>query len=71
MEIYLLNSYKIFKVYLRKSLINLRSNFLNALFGLINLDKDNNIVGIDINQASRIINLSELEVSDIPHKSGS
>ncbi|MBI3599452.1 MAG: DUF2283 domain-containing protein [Nitrospinae bacterium] len=38
---------------------------------IINLDKDNNIVGIDISQASQIINLSELEVSDIPHKSGS
>jgi uncharacterized protein YuzE len=38
---------------------------------VINLDKDNSIVGIDISQASQTINLSELEVSNIPHKSGS
>ena len=35
---------------------------------VIDFDKEDNIVGIDIDHASRILNLSELEISDIPSK---
>lgn len=35
---------------------------------VIDFDKDDNIVGIDIDHASIILNLSELEISDIPSK---
>ena len=35
---------------------------------VIDFDENNNIVGVDINSASRILNLSQLEVSDFPAK---
>jgi uncharacterized protein YuzE len=35
---------------------------------VIDFDKDDNIVGIDIDHASQILNLSELEISNIPSK---
>jgi len=35
---------------------------------VIDFDENNNIVGIDIDRASKILNLSELEVADIPSK---
>ena len=35
---------------------------------VIDFHKEDNIVGIDIDHASRILNLSELEISDIPSK---
>jgi uncharacterized protein YuzE len=35
---------------------------------MVDFDKNNNIVGIDIDRASQILNLSELEISSIPSK---
>ena len=35
---------------------------------LLDFDEENNIVGIDIDRASQILNLSELEISSIPSK---
>jgi uncharacterized protein YuzE len=35
---------------------------------VVDFDKNNNIVGIDIDRASQILNLSELEISSIPSK---
>jgi uncharacterized protein YuzE len=35
---------------------------------VLDFDDDNNIVGIDIDRASQILNLSELEISSIPSK---
>ncbi|MBA7665492.1 hypothetical protein ES703_73563 [subsurface metagenome] len=35
---------------------------------VIDFDENNNIVGIDIDRASKILSLSELEVADIPSK---
>jgi uncharacterized protein YuzE len=35
---------------------------------VVDFDKNNNIVGIDIDRASKILNLSELEISSIPSK---
>jgi len=35
---------------------------------VIDFDENNNVVGIDIDRASKILNLSELEVADIPSK---
>jgi uncharacterized protein YuzE len=35
---------------------------------ILDFDDDNNIVGIDIDRASQILNLSELEISSIPSK---
>ena len=35
---------------------------------VIDFDKNNNIVGIDINRASQILSLSRFEVSDFPSK---
>ncbi|MCK4905779.1 DUF2283 domain-containing protein [bacterium] len=35
---------------------------------VIDLDENNTIVGIDIDKASRILNLSKFEVSDFPSK---
>lgn len=35
---------------------------------VIDLDENENIVGIDIDRASQILNLSELEISSIPSK---
>lgn len=35
---------------------------------VVDFDENNNIVGIDIDRASKILNLSELEVADIPSK---
>lgn len=35
---------------------------------VVDFDKDNNIVGIDIENASKILNLSELEITRIPAK---
>lgn len=35
---------------------------------VIDLDENDNIVGIDIDHASKILNLSELEVSSLPSK---
>ena len=35
---------------------------------VVDFDENNNIVGIDIDRASQILNLSELEISSIPSK---
>ena len=35
---------------------------------VLDFDEENNIVGIDIDRASQILNLSELEISSIPSK---
>jgi uncharacterized protein YuzE len=35
---------------------------------VLDFDEDNRIVGIDIDRASQILNLSELEISSIPSK---
>ena len=35
---------------------------------VLDFDEDNNVVGIDIDRASQILNLSELEISSIPSK---
>ena len=35
---------------------------------VLDFDENNNIVGIDIDRASQILNLSELEISSIPSK---
>lgn len=35
---------------------------------VLDFDEDNNIVGIDIDRASQILNLSELEIFSIPTK---
>ena len=35
---------------------------------VVDFDKDNNIVGIDIDHASKVLNLSELEISSMPSK---
>jgi uncharacterized protein YuzE len=35
---------------------------------VIDFDEQNHIVGIDIDNASQILNLSELEISSIPSK---
>ena len=35
---------------------------------VLDFDEDNNIVGIDIDRASQILNLSELEISSVPSK---
>jgi uncharacterized protein YuzE len=35
---------------------------------VLDFDEDNHIVGIDIDRASQILNLSELEISSIPSK---
>jgi uncharacterized protein YuzE len=35
---------------------------------VLDFDEDNNIVGIDIDRASQILNLTELEISSIPSK---
>ncbi len=35
---------------------------------VVDFDENNNIVGIDIDRASKILGLSELEVADIPSK---
>lgn len=35
---------------------------------VVDFDENNNIVGIDIDTASQILNLSELEISSIPSK---
>lgn len=35
---------------------------------VLDFDKDNNIVGIDIDRASQILNLSELEIFSVPTK---
>lgn len=35
---------------------------------VVDFDENNNIVGIDIDKASKILNLRELEISSIPSK---
>jgi uncharacterized protein YuzE len=35
---------------------------------VVDFDENNNVVGIDIDRASQILNLSELEISSIPSK---
>ena len=35
---------------------------------VVDFDESNNIVGIDIDRASKVLNLSELEISNIPSK---
>ena len=35
---------------------------------VLDFDEEDNIVGIDIDRASQILNLSELEISSIPSK---
>ena len=35
---------------------------------VVDFDENKNIVGIDIDRASQILNLSELEISSIPSK---
>jgi len=35
---------------------------------VVDFDENNNIVGIDIDRASQVLNLSELEISSIPSK---
>jgi len=35
---------------------------------IVDFDENNNIVGIDIDRASKVLNLSELEISNIPSK---
>jgi len=35
---------------------------------VVDFDENNNIVGIDIDRASQILSLSELEISSIPSK---
>lgn len=35
---------------------------------VIDFDEKNNIVGIDIDRASKILNLSQFEISDFPTK---
>lgn len=35
---------------------------------VLDFDENNNVVGIDIDRASQILNLSELEISSIPSK---
>lgn len=35
---------------------------------VIDFDENNHIVGIDIDRASRILNLSQIEISDFPSK---
>jgi uncharacterized protein YuzE len=35
---------------------------------VVDFDENNNIVGIDIDRASRILNLSELDITGIPAK---
>ncbi len=35
---------------------------------VLDFDENNSIVGIDIDRASQILNLSELEISSIPSK---
>ena len=35
---------------------------------VVDFDENNNIVGIDIDKASKVLNLSELEISSIPSK---
>ena len=35
---------------------------------IVDFDENNNIVGIDIDRASKVLNLSELEISSIPSK---
>jgi len=35
---------------------------------VVDFDKNNNIVGIDIDHASQVLNLSELEISSMPSK---
>jgi len=35
---------------------------------VVDLDENNNIVGIDIDRTSQILNLSELKISSIPSK---
>ncbi len=35
---------------------------------IVDFDEENNIVGIDIENASKILNLSELEIASVPAK---
>jgi uncharacterized protein YuzE len=35
---------------------------------VVDFDENNNIVGIDINHASKILNLSDLEITSVPTK---
>lgn len=35
---------------------------------VVDFDEENNIVGLDIDHASKIINLSELEITSLPAK---
>ena len=35
---------------------------------IVDFDENNNIVGIDIDKASKVLNLSELEISSVPSK---
>jgi uncharacterized protein YuzE len=35
---------------------------------VVDFDENNNIVGIDIDRASKILNLSQVQVSDLPSK---
>ena len=35
---------------------------------VVDFDESNNIVGIDIDRASKVLNLSEFEISSIPSK---
>lgn len=35
---------------------------------VLDFDENNNIVGIDIDRASKVLNLSELDISSIPTK---
>ena len=35
---------------------------------VLDFDENNNIVGIDIDRANQVLNLSELEISNIPSK---
>ena len=35
---------------------------------IVDFDENNNIVGIDIDRASKVLNLSELEILSIPSK---
>jgi len=35
---------------------------------VVDFDENNNIVGIDIDRASQVLNLSQVEISDFPSK---
>ncbi len=35
---------------------------------VVDFDENNNIVGIDIDRASQVLNLSQFEISDFPSK---